>query len=177
MENKWYGIIYNALFIAGTIIVLSTFASNTPSSLTGTIVGYSFIAIGTLLMVGYLLNNLNNVSASAGASSSIISSLITVGPFVLLIGIIVYMIYLLSFYFSKITGGYVSSGYYMFMNLFVLVLMIEFFTFYSGMQDKNYKLTGKIGNVTGMLLYFLEIINIIIVISLGIILKHFSTDG
>jgi hypothetical protein len=148
--------------------------SNTVSNLTGTIIGYSFIVTGALLLVGYLLNNMNTM---AGSTFSFISSLITVGPIVLLIGILTYMIYLLSYYFSQITAGHISSGYYTFMNIFIILLMVEFYVFYNSTQDKVFKTTGAIGKITGMILYLLELVSIVTVITLGIILKYFSTDG
>jgi hypothetical protein len=174
MENKWYTIIYNSLLIVGLIIVFATVGSNAASSLTGTIIGYSFIITGILLLVGFLLNNMSNL---AGANFSFISSLITIGPFVLLIGILVYMIYLLSYYFSQITAGHISSGYYTFMNIFIVLLVVEFYIFYNSIQDKAFKTSGTIGKVTGMILYLLELVSIVTVITLGIILKYFSTDG
>ena len=45
------------------------------------------------------------------------------------------------------------------------------------MQDNNFKTTGTVGKVTGMVLYFLELISIVVIITLGIILRYFSTDG
>jgi len=174
MENKWYTIIYNSLLIVGLIIVFATVGSNAASSLTGTIIGYSFIITGLLLLTGFLLKNMSSL---AGPSFSLISSLITIGPFVLLIGILVYIIYLLSYYFSQITAGHVSSGYYTFMNIFIILLMVEFYIFYNSMQDKAFKTNGTIGKVTGMILYLLELVSIVTAITLGIVLKYFSTDG
>ena len=174
MENKWYTIIYNSLLVVGVIIIFCTMGSNSASNLTGTIIGYSFIVTGILLLIGYLLNNMNSIS---GSSFSLISSLITVGPFVLLIGILTYMIYLLSYYFSQITAGHISSGYYTFMNIFIVLLMIEFYVFYNGTQDKVFKTTGTVGKITGMILYLLELVSIVTAITLGIVLKYFSTDG
>ena len=174
MENKWYTIIYNSLLVVGVIIIFCTMGSNSASNLTGTIIGYSFIVTGTLLLIGYLLNNINVIS---GSNFSLISSLITVGPFVLLIGILIYMIYLLSYYFSQITAGHISSGYYTFMNIFIILLIVEFYVFYNGIQDKAFKTTGTIGKITGMILYLLELVSIVTAITLGIVLKYFSTDG
>lgn len=174
MTINWYSNIYNSLIVVGIIIIISTMGSSSASSLTGTITGYSFIITGTLLLMGYLMNNMKTTQQNA---SSIISQLITVGPFVVLIGILVYMVYLLSFYFSQITNGNVSSGYYSFMNIFIVLLMVQMFIFYNGTRDRNFIETGAIGKATGLVLYFLEIINIIVVITLGIILKYFSTDG
>jgi len=174
MENKWYTIIYNSLLVVGVIIIFCTMGSNSASNLTGTIIGYSFIVTGTLLLIGYLLNNMN---ATSGSNFSLISSLVTIGPFVLLIGILIYMIYLLSYYFSQITAGHISSGYYTFMNIFIILLMVEFYVFYNGTQDKVFKTTGTIGKITGMILYLLELVSIVTAITLGIVLKYFSTDG
>jgi hypothetical protein len=174
MENKWYTIIYNSLLVVGVIIIFCTMGSNSASNLTGTIIGYSFIVTGTLLLIGYLLNNMN---ATSGSNFSLISSLVTIGPFVLLIGILIYMIYLLSYYFSQITAGHISSGYYTFMNIFIILLIVEFYVFYNGIQDKAFKTTGTVGKITGMILYLLELISIVTVITLGIVLKYFSTDG
>jgi hypothetical protein len=169
MENKWYSIVYNSLLIAGIIIIFCTVGSNKPSSLTGTITGYSFFITGLFLLTGYLMKNLN--------SQSFISSLNTVSPFLILIGILIYVIYLLSYYFSEITKGNVSNGYYTFMNIFIVLLIVEMFVFYNGTQDINFKNTGTINKVTCMMLYLLELISIIAVISLGIILKYYTTDG
>jgi len=174
MENKWYTIIYNSLLVVGLIIIFCTVGSNTASNLTGTIIGYSFIVTGSLLLIGYLLSNMNTMT---GSNFSLISSLITVGPILLLIGILIYMIYLLSYYFSQITAGHISSGYYTFMNIFIVLLMVEFYIFYNSTQDKVFKTTGAIGKITGMILYLLELVSIVTVITLGIILRYFSTDG
>lgn len=174
MTINWYSNIYNSLIAVGIIIIICTIGSNSVSSLTGTIIGYSFIITGTLLLMGYLMNNINSFHQNG---TSIIAQLITVGPFVVLIGILVYMIYLLSYYFNQITKGNVANSYFSFMNIFIVLLMIQIFIFYNGTQDKKFKETGSLGKVTGLILYFLEIINIIVVITLGVILKYFSTDG
>jgi hypothetical protein len=173
MTINWYSNIYNSLIAVGIIIIICTIGSISVSSLTGTITGYSFIITGTLLLIGYLMNNMTK----SQSGSTIISHLITIGPFVVLVGILIYMIYLLSFYFNKITNGNVASSYFSFMNIFIVLLMLQMYVFYNGTRDKRFTETGSIAKVTGLVLYLLEIINIIVVITLGIILKYFSTDG
>jgi len=167
---NWYSTIYNALIVTGIIIILSTIGTNNVSGLTGTIVGYSFIITGIILLIGYLMNNMN-------IATTWISKIVTVGPFIALIGLLIYVIYLLSYYFIQITHGNVSSGYYNFMNIFIVILMVQLYIFYNATQDKNFKDNGVINKVTGLLLYLLEIINVIVIITLGIILKYFTTDG
>ena len=175
MDNsKWYSIIYNSFLVVGIIIIISTIGSNSASSLTGTIVGYSFVVIGTLLLTGYLLNKMN---ATSGSTFSLINGLVSIGPFVALIGILVYMIYIISYYFSQITEGHVSSGYYNFMNVFVILLALQFYIFYNSIREAEFETRGTIGKVTGMTLYLLELCSIVTAITLNVILKHFSTDG
>ena len=109
---NWYSTIYNALIVTGIIIILSTIGTNNVSGLTGTIVGYSFIITGIILLIGYLMSNMN-------IATTWFSKIVTVGPFIALIGLLIYVIYLLSYYFNQITNGNVSSGYYNFMNIFM----------------------------------------------------------
>lgn len=177
MLTNWYSTIYNAFIATGIIIVICTISSNNVAGLTGTITGYSFIITGVLLLIGYLMNKLSSTSSQSSTFSSVISQIVTVGPFIVLIGILIYMIYLLSLYFNQITAGNVSSSYYNFMNLFVVLLMAQIYIFYNGTQERSFKETGTISKVTGLLLYFLELINIVVIITLGIILKYFTTDG
>ena len=91
--------------------------------------------------------------------------------------LLIYVIYLLSYYFNQITNCNVSSGYYNFMNIFIVILMVQLYIFYNATQDTNFKDNGVINKVTGLLLYLLEVINVIVIITLGIILKYFTTDG
>jgi hypothetical protein len=173
MLTNWYSYIYNTLIVVGIIIVLCTISTTSSSSLTGTIIGLSFIITGTFLLMGYLLFKLKTTQNI----SSISSQLITVGPFFVLIGILIYMVYLLSLYFNQITNGNVPNSYYSFINLFAVLLIVQMFMFYKGTQNNNFQATGILNKVTGLSLYFMEIFNIIIVITLGLILKYFSTDG
>jgi len=169
---EMYSSIYNSLFIIGIIIIICTIGTNTPSGLTGTIIGFSFFTAGVLLLIGYLMTNILQSS-----SSNIFLILENIGPFVLLTGILIYIIYLLSINYDLISKGNVPDSYYNFMNIFTLLLIIQVFVFYNGMQTKEFKYSGLLSKINSMLLYFLEIINIIVVITLGTILKYFITDG
>ena len=63
------------------------------------------------------------------------------------------------------------------MNIFIVLLMLLLYIFYNGTQNKTFKESGTLNKVTGLLLYLMELINIIVVITLAIILQYFSTDG
>jgi uncharacterized membrane protein (DUF373 family) len=110
-------------------------------------------------------------------ATSILSKIITVGPFIVLLGILIYMVYLLGIYFDQITSLNISQSYYNFMNIFIVLIMIELYVFYYGSRDSGFQKSGTLNKVTGLFLYLIETVNIIVVITLAIILKYFSTDG
>ena len=166
---NWFSFVYNALLIAGIIVVFTSYFLTGSASLTGSIVGYSIIATGVLLVAGYLMNNIKN--------SSIISSIITIGPFICLIGILIYMLYLLGFYFNLISSGNVSPFYYTFEKCYLAIIATIIYIFYHGSSDKRFLETGTLGKLTGISIYFFELLSIIIVINIGVILQYFTTDG
>ena len=169
MALEWLPTIYNSFIVAGCFIILCTVGTASSSSLTGTIVGYSFIITGIALLIGVLMNQIKMVS--------MISIAITLGPFLILLGILIYMIYLLSVHFQQIVNNHVSNSYYLFMNMFIVLFMLLFYVFYSGTQEQAFKQSGTINKLTGLTLYLLESIQIIIIITIAIILQYFSTDG
>jgi hypothetical protein len=63
------------------------------------------------------------------------------------------------------------------MNIFAALLIIQIFVFYNGMQTKEFKDSGLLSKITTMTLYFLEVVDIIVALTLGTILTYFITDG
>ena len=172
MVLNWYSNIYNAFLIVGVIILLCTVGSSTSAGISGSITGYSFLIIGILLLIGYLMKKMQS-----NPNSNILTSIITFGPFLVFLGILIYMIYLLGVNFNKIASGNISSSYYNFMYIFIVLLMVQIYIFYNSIQSVQFKTTSTINSVTSTLIYLLELVNIIVVITIGIILKYFSTDG
>jgi hypothetical protein len=169
--TNWYSVIYNAFLFVGVIIVAITLFISSSSALTGTMFGYSFVAVGLLLFLGYLLKNMS------GSRGGILSILITLAPFLLLLGILFYMIYLISVYFDRISSGQISPSYYLFSKLFALMLVVQLFIMLHGTETQQFKQTKTLGKVTNLMLFLTELINGVIAIVIGIILKYFSTDG
>ena len=119
----------------------------------------------------------NDITTDMIGLSEIGDSIITFGPFLVFLGILIYMIYLLGVNFNKIASGNISSSYYNFMYIFIVLLMVQIYIFYNSIQSVQFKTTSTINSVTSTLIYLLELVNIIVVITIGIILKYFSTDG
>ena len=176
MLTNWVSYIYNSLIVVGIIIVLITIGASSISGLTGMMIGYSFIISGIFLLVGILMNNISK-SHPQGGFPFLLALFYTIGPFLVIIGIILYLLFLLGSYFNTITSGQVTENYYLFMNIFVILFMIQLYTFYKGTQDNGFKETSSLNKVTGMFIYLIQTLSIITVITLGIILKYFVTDG
>ena len=176
MLTNWFSNVYNSLIAAGLIIILITIGTESSAGLTGTMIGYTFVISGILLLVGILVTNISK-SYPLGGMPFLMAILYTVGPFLIIIGIILYLLYLLSIYFNSIISGNVTGNYYTFMNIFVILFMIQIYTFYVGTQEKGFKETSSLNKVTGMLIYLVQTLSIVTVCILGTILKYFVTDG
>jgi hypothetical protein len=168
MIKSIISIIYSTLIIVGVILLLITLGTITSSSIVGSMVGYSLIGGGVLLLISNLIYKLLN-----NKHSNIFSYIYTVGPFLILLGIVIYSLYLIITYNSSIVNGNVSSGYVKFTNISIILILLQLYLFFVGTKNENEIIDKK----SSMLLYLIGIINIIIMITLGIILASFTTDG
>jgi hypothetical protein len=179
--NSMMPTFYISLIAVGIILLFATVGSTSMDSLNGSIAGYSFIAGGIILLVSFLFYgifaNRNEPLLSKNNRYTLLSLIYTTGPFFLVLGIIGYSMYLLITYKTRISEGNVAPGYVSFTNISIILILMQLFLFYLGSQKDGFKKTNRLDRVYSMLLYFVGIINIVAVITLGIILAYFSTDG
>jgi hypothetical protein len=171
-------VIYNTFVIVGVLILLISFSS---SNVTGMITGYSFIECGVILLVGYFIKLIYE-NTQGSSITKLTSVLFTIGPFVILIYIILYSIYLLLTYKNRISQGNVAPGYNNFTSISIILILLQLYIFYLGINNNNENddvIVKKLqmNKVYGILLYFIGILNSITVITIGIILALFNTDG
>ena len=145
----------------GTITVLISFFTGpyNKGSVIGSMVGYSVITIALLFLVAIQANKNN---------TGLLSILLSAGPFLLIVATTIYLLYLLGNYFNEIVAGRVSKSYATFINLYLLMILVQLFVYFKNPKDTK---------TTKMLLYLLGVFNSIVVITLGVILAYFSTDG
>jgi hypothetical protein len=163
---------YISLITVGIILLFATIGSTSMDSLNGTIAGYFLIAIGMAVLISFIIG-----ISSKNSSQNIISAIFSVGPFFVTIGIVAYILYLLFTYKDRIAQGNIAPGYANFANISVILILLQLFLFYMGTQKQSFQRDNKLDRVYSGLLYFVGIINIVAVITIGIILKYFSTDG
>ena len=88
------------------------------------------------------------------------------------------LVFYLSKYFDKISKGEVSSYYSSFSVLSIIFLFTQvtiiFSSMFDALKNSNEKLFSK---NTSTLLRLFGVINMLIVLTIGVILQFYSTDG
>ena len=164
-------IISNTFIIVGVCLLIF---SPVLKNVNGPITGYSFIATGLLLLMSYVLYSFNKEQTTTNMGGIFLA----ISPFILILSILIYSMYLLITYKNKILGGHVAPGYYNFTVISIILIMIQLFLFYLGSNQKNEGTNIiKFNKIYSMVLFLLGIINLVTVITIGIILALFNTDG
>lgn len=156
----------SSIIFASFIIIIVTTKIIDANGLSALISGYSGLLFGLIFTVGLCL--LYDPTISIRQIIPIITTLI----------IISLLIYYLSVNFDKISSGEVSSYYdnYLVLSTIFLAIQITIITnsIYNKTQDMN---TTLFSNTNYSLLVLFSLINSLIVITIGVILRFYSTQG
>jgi hypothetical protein len=152
-----------AVIIVSAIIIVITTNVNGENSLKALIGGY--IGLGLSILVLIILNLPPN-------------NWIDLFPFVMLLGIITLMLIYLYRYFDRIIKGEVSGYYASFSILSIVFLGFQIIMLASAMFSKSNELDGKLfSDKTFSLFALFGVINYLIVLTIGIVLHFYSTQG
>jgi hypothetical protein len=159
-----------AVLIATVISVFCTMSLSSKNALNSLIAEYSVMEGVVLLLTVMTILNIK----SSGASLFTFSSFITLFPFLLILFIIGIFIALLSIYFDRIANNKVSSYYTSFSGTSVTLIIAQIMLLVNSIAKTptNPVLNKK----TFSILMLLGTINLIVVITLGVVLKFYSTD-
>jgi hypothetical protein len=177
MSNNWYSTIYKAFIIASVVTFIIGFFSPTNIYLGAYIAGYSVLTLGIMMILIVLFNNILKSSANNSSFSSIPAILMISGPFLLILAVISFILYLLINYKNIINSGHVSPSFNSFSNIIVLLLLFQNYLIYTSVGSDSFETSGKLSKVTTSLLYLIGILTAICSIILYTILKYYSTDG
>jgi hypothetical protein len=177
--QSWYSIIYNSLIFSSIVLFIISFFTTGSSTIGSSIAGYSTLASAVLMIIGFLLGNISRISNALHFTSKQYFSLVftNVFQFFIILGIIAYSLYLLIIYQNRISEGHVPSSYHTFSNISIILILIQIFLFYNGMNSKTFKTYGTIPKITGSFINLVSVVNIISAMIVGTILKYFTTDG
>ena len=198
-DKNVLSIIYNAFIIVGLILSLFSIFLNPASATITIIIAYSCLLAGLLLIIGSLLNQLAKILKCLKGNINMWAFFLLVktnlGPFIVIAGILTYLLNLACQYQRRLSNGHLPDNYYLFSNFMIFLIVIEVFILLSAMyKNTNKDDSSKTSNLTNTkqmeasfknviplmtstFVYFLTTLNLILVIILRNMLLYFTTDG
>lgn len=175
--KDWYSSIYKGLIISSVIAFIVGFFSSGNVSLDAYITGYSVLILGIMMLLIILFNNIMKVIQGQSTFQMVYTILMATGPFLLMLGVIGFVLYLIITYKQNISNNYVSQNYYSFSNITIILMLIQLYIVFTNISSPNFESTGKISKVTSSIIYLLGVLSAISSIIMFTILKYFTTDG
>lgn len=152
-----------AVIIASFTIIMITTGMTDSNGLSSLIGGYFGLLLGILFII--ILNMPP-------------TNILDMFPFGMLMVIISLLIYYLFTYFDQISKGEVSGYYNSFSILSAIFLGTQLFILFKAMFSDSKEKTGKLlSDTTFALINLFGVINFLLVITIGIILHFYSTQG
>jgi hypothetical protein len=175
--KDWFSTIYKACIFASVISFFIGFFTQSNTSLGAFIAGYSVLILGILMILVMLFANVLRVTSGTSIWQTIVAIAMTAGPFILILAIIAFVLYMLINYKKKIIAGHVAPGFNSFSNIVVVLLLVQLYIVYGAINSERFDITGKLPRVTTLIVYLLSVLTGISTIVLYTILKYYSTDG
>jgi len=170
MKNL-YSTIYKGFIISAVISFIIGFFSNGSVSVDAYIAGYSVLILGIMMLLTLLFNNILKSTQGLTTFQILSTIFLSTGPFLLMLGVIGFILYLMIIYKNSIIENHVSNVYYSFSSIIVILLFIQLYLVSSAEE------IFKIPKITSYILYLLGILSVISSIIIYTILKYFKTDG
>jgi len=172
--DSFFSIAY-AFIVGGLILVLITCFTTSYSSLIGAILGYCSAGVGIAMIGGYIFYTLS--LAENQAKFTFGSVLYRLTPFITLLGILFMSVYIIGTYLERISSGKVTSFYSIFTLISSIFVSLQVYILFKSSRSKKFREDGLMSSMSISSSYLLSIINLIIIVTLGIALRYYSTDG
>ena len=167
-----YSTIYKLIIIISIIsLFISTVSSNSISYNSG-LTGYIGLLIALMMMLVMIIKNLIT------NQFSFFQILLNSVPFILLFGIICFILYIITFYKNIITTGHLSNSYYTYSIITIVLMIIQMaYILYIDTTNDKFKNKGILPTLTYSLLFLFITFTVIACVNIYIPLKYFTTDG
>jgi len=175
--SGWYSSIYKAFIISAIISFVIGFFSEGKVSLGSYVTGYSVLILGIMMILLILFNSIMKITEGQSTLQILYTILLTAGPFLLMLGVIAFILYLMIKYKSIIIQDHVANGYHSFSNINIILILIQLYIVYTNITSDTFEKTGKMSKVTSSVVYLLGVLSAITSIILFTILRYFTTDG
>ena len=174
--SNWYPSVYKAFIYASIVVFIVGFFADAKGSFAAYLAGYSLLTLGIMMILIVLFSKIMNANNSS-TSQLIYSMLTATGPFILILGVISFVIFMLIQYKKLITEGHVAPSYNSFSNIIIILIMVQIYLVITNIGTEKFETTGKISKVVSSMMYLLGVLSAISSITLYTILKYYSTDG
>lgn len=171
-QETTFKTIYTSFIYCSVLLFIISFFMKDNVKIDINIASYSILATAIILVSGIILSKLSVNYTNVSTMKYIMLLFNNCGPYLLMLSIIGYTLFLLINYKTNISGGHVSDGYYTFSNISTILILLQLYIVLNGTNE-----SGNISKIQGLSLYLIGVINWICVITLYIILNNFHTDG
>ena len=159
--KDWYSSIYKGFIISGVIAFIVGIFSSGSVSIDAYITGYSALILGIMMILTILFNNILRVNDGQSTFQLIFTILLATGPFMLMLGVIAFILYLMIKYKNNIIDDHVSPSYNSFSNITIILLLIQLYIVYTNISTPKFEETGKMSKVTSSIIYLLGVLSAI----------------
>jgi hypothetical protein len=175
--NSWYSGVYKAFILSSVISFFISFFTTGLNSYGSTLTGYSTLLLGVIMILVSLFNNILRVTQGNGSFSSFYLMISSTGPFLIMLGVLGFLLYLTINYKNLIVENHVSQSYYTFRSVTIILFLLQTFMVFSSINSQKFMATAKLPPVTSSLLYLLGVLSIFSTWIIYITLKYYTTDG
>jgi hypothetical protein len=175
--KDWFSNVYKGFIISAIIAFIIGMFTQGSASLGAYISGYSVLSISIMMILLILFNKIMDFTQGQSAFKIISVILMTTGPFILMLGYVSFILYLIITYKDNINSGHVSPSYYSFSNIGLMLLLIQLYIVYTNISTSKFETTGQISKVSSSIILLLSVLTLICSVIIFTILKYFTTDG
>ena len=176
--NNWLTNIYKAFIYVSAILFIIALNTSGNTTINASITGYSTMMISLLLIMIVIINGISQtIKDGASFFQTFFNIIKTLGPFILVLGIIGFMMYLLIKFKTNISEGHVSSYYYTFSFLSSILVLMQIYLLYNGINSTSFQRTHTLSKVIISVICLVAVLNTISALILYVILNYYTTDG
>jgi len=174
----WYSKIYIAFLLTSIISFIISIFTEGKTSYNSLISGYSSLIIGLMMILTIVITKIMEFNIGITTTQLLMKIVMSLGPFLLLLSIVGFILYLIIVYKDPIVENHVSNSYHKFSNMTISLIIIQIAIFYYIISStKEFKENGKISVISSSLLYLCNVISLYSTMIMYIILKYYRTDG
>ena len=173
----WYESIYKAFIFGSAIAFIISYFTTGNNYYNSVISGYIILIMGIIMIITMLITKILETQPNGSITQIALSIIMKLGPFLLMLFIIGFTLYLLINYKTPISEGKVSTSYNTFSNITLMLIILQIYLIYNNMDKEEFKSNGYISSTTTGLLYLLGVSSLITTCTIYVILKYFRADG